>query len=42
MFDVMEIAFWETATHLVVLIVPLITIWVLFKIIISLFFTRNS
>lgn len=42
MIDVVEQAFWLTATKLVDLIVPLIVIWVTFKIISSLFFTDRA
>jgi len=41
MIDVMKVAFWQVATQLVELIIPLIVIWVTFKIISSLFFART-
>jgi len=38
MVDVMITAFWATSEKLVYLIVPIIVIWVIFKMISSLFF----
>lgn len=42
MMEVVIDAFWLTATKLVELIVPIITIWLLFQIIASLFFRGDS
>jgi len=41
MKQVMIDSFWSWSTQLAYLIVPLIVIWVTFKIIISLFFTSD-
>jgi len=41
MLDVVMVAFWLTAEKLVVLIVPIVTIWVFIKIAISLLFARD-
>lgn len=36
MFDIVKFAFWETAVQLTELIVPVIVIWLIFKIAASL------